>query len=490
MSIIGFDNFLTNLNDNLKRVDVKEFAQFIDAFTYLRLDAFLLKERVTMNLNGNEILLALDKFLNDELVPNQYKCLLLNKLFPIVKRISESVNGSIYILTINTNETKPLLVCKKSKSIYSDSLSYEYYVGIVLNQLRLDGNNSFALTFGKILCDESSYSSSSICGICGDIDDQLKNLQLHVFSEYISSTRSRLISLEDLILNYSKYDNQGGNREQSILKVLCILLLNLKNANERVQFTHYDLHLKNVLIIDFHKYTTLKIGPYTFSARFWPVIIDFGRSHVSPSGMTGGGTSGLKFKDYVTNKEYNNLKEFQRDIFNYPFVTSDESLLRKCRYLIHEMIKKPRVYQFIRSNNLTESTILETFFLDENNYLNLGITPIKQNINFDVVRLVMSTCVLMKTLQFKFIMHYMEEFFPFYIPEYFHLPREYDLFGFDLNKFINLLYKKTSFQTGGAKAVANVVTANAIKEPIGMSFQVRNYTPAKEYIYENAILHN
>ena len=78
---------------------------------------------------------------------------ILNDIFKFKYMIrNNSVNGQTFVFEINpSNWFYPKLLIKVPRNTfpYADSVSYEYYVGKTLNQLRYDNIEHFALVYGR-----------------------------------------------------------------------------------------------------------------------------------------------------------------------------------------------------------------------------------------------------------------------------------------------------------------------------------------------------
>jgi len=150
----------------------------------------------------------------------------------------------------------------------------EYYIGIkAINKLRYIVPN-FVYTLGCFMYDKLGDSSSD------------KSMPFIVYEKIPGNTVYDLI-VKDL-LTFDKW-----------LIIFFQLLLALEVAQREVDFTHFDLHDKNVIIReqkDFNYSVLLDMSTYTINdPTFIPVIIDFGRSNCTIDGQTIGtyGREGL-----------------------------------------------------------------------------------------------------------------------------------------------------------------------------------------------------
>jgi serine/threonine protein kinase len=137
----------------------------------------------------------------------------------------------------------------------------EYYIGVKsINKLRYIVPN-FVYTLGSFMSDKLGDSS----------------MPFIVYEKIPGKTVYDLI-VKDL-LTFDKW-----------LIIFFQLLLALEVAQREVDFTHFDLHDKNVIIReqkDFNYSVLLDMSTYTINdPTFIPVIIDFGRSNCTVDGQT------------------------------------------------------------------------------------------------------------------------------------------------------------------------------------------------------------
>lgn len=144
----------------------------------------------------------------------------------------------------------------------------EYYIGIkAINKLRYIVPN-FVYTLGCFMCDKLCDSSSE------------KSMPFIVYEKIPGKTVYDLIVKdEEVPFTFDKW-----------LVIFFQLLLALEVAQREVDFAHFDLHHKNVIIReqkDFNYSVLLDMSTYTINdPTFIPVIIDFGRSNCTVDGQT------------------------------------------------------------------------------------------------------------------------------------------------------------------------------------------------------------
>jgi serine/threonine protein kinase len=175
------------------------------------------------------------------------------------------------------------VVIKKARSSRFDTITLrDFCVGISINKI-LDEAPFFVRTLG---CYEHS-SKNAPFGRTSRSDGNVIRSSLtrysrgfHIVTEFVDG-----ISLKSFIKN-KKSDFTG------FLNIFFQILLGLETAQHRLNFSHYDLHTDNVILV--HQQTveiTLHGYTYRSSYMYRPVMIDFGLSTVFSNGETVGQTS-------------------------------------------------------------------------------------------------------------------------------------------------------------------------------------------------------
>ena len=232
----------------------------------------------------------------------------LNDTFKVVKFIEQkSANGLIYVVKLKKSKSKySKLLIKIQRSELADPASYEYYVGLALNVLRDMSVPNFGLVYGRFNCGFNP-SGKTICD---------KNYQdkTYVLYEYITSLSDKTMTLYDYIIS----DKISKERKSpNLVNILIMLMISLQKAQDIMGFTHYDLHLGNVLLVQLNKtynfvyeYNGKK---YDIVLDYFPFIIDYGRSYVNPD-MVDGIVDG-KIYDSDKNEYYKSFKKYQERVW-------------------------------------------------------------------------------------------------------------------------------------------------------------------------------
>jgi hypothetical protein len=418
---------------------------------------------------------------------------LYNKFFKITKVLPiDSANGRIFLISLKDDLLKQgvsseILVKIPLTVNESDSVCYEYYIGLALNSLRINHyTNHFALVYGKVLCgfddriDPNVDTDLSNIKLC----DSTKDLKIHLVYEYIRNTTTKSVHTFEQYMktlvsrDYSK--NQKRKIEEDLIRLLIILMYTLQVAQDNLEFTHYDLHMSNVLVVQLNKPEKVRIK-YNNEEMFIvtdviPHIIDYGRSYVRPEYVRGDEDN--TFTDVQLNKKFTTFKEYQDTLFNKRdwIITNkqedlsfiDDQLTRAVfKYVYRQTLftdKRGNFYYNLngkRNYDLSDDIVSVNFkkmIIDDiynkespenngGNYIetrsgikvtkyNLGITSYKFNPKYDFyrfTRLVLDFLLEESSSNLNYIdMWYdldvqLETEYPFYDPNYFSLPCDYHI---------------------------------------------------------------
>ena len=300
------------------------------------------------------------------------------KLFKIKSVLPiSSVNGIIIVIETRSKKNiidNQLLVKIPQNLQYTDSVTYEWYIGQVVNSLRVNKwSDNFALVYGLINCNFNSditYYMTNIAKLkkqYGDTEtwsDRLTiktkleiekaKLDLHIMSknhlcegdspkphiiyEYLRNIKTnKTETLEAYIKRLSNPDlnlEQKKNIELNIVKIMIMLMYSLQVAQDHLDFVHYDLHLGNVLVIELERPETVSITyedkKFTFMSNAIPYIIDYGRSYVNPK--TAGEIIGSSaYSDtQLSSRIFKSFKSYQSALFKnqyFPGKLTDKNIL-------------------------------------------------------------------------------------------------------------------------------------------------------------------
>ncbi len=395
---------------------------------------------------------------------------IFNNLFTISKYINQvSSNGVVYIVKVKNSKSKfSKLLIKAAKNKTADPTSYEYYIGTCLNQLRYKNIQNFSLVYGRFVCGFNpeipqkgiDLSKKNIC------DDKFP-YKTHVLYEYIATESGKVETLD----SYIEY-LWGNDINFDLMNILLMLMISLQHAQDELNFTHYDLHLENVLVVKLnapYKFTyKYKDKTYDIILNYYPFIIDFGRSYIDPKKVDN--IIKEEIIDTDTNKKYTTFKEYQDACWeNLDYILMLNNKLDKQIYdqIIKNLMEKLNKQKFrekiinrINKENGTKYTdkdlnvdlILNYYYKNNLGQITIGIKSNQFSQKFDFYRLIKSMCSSINKIDsnlsiWNILYKELESAYPFYIPFYQHLPKDYKSFTGDFERPIDIadyLYDTTS----------------------------------------------
>ena len=236
--------------------------------------------------------------------PDSTQCLLLNhKLRPNIKKLFDNFktfksltkvedlltehgkNASILLLTYAKNNYKTNAIMKLQNSSNSDSLVYEYLMGLEINGYRSRFPN-FIETYGlyerdqkfKLYNNVEKFKNKFVYNAAREpelirqfVEERTKNALL-VESVNKSVTLDKKLTDENFIKNELIY----------VLFQIYYTLYKLRS-----EFAHYDLHPGNVLLYEPYKLTQfvyhIDNKEYAFCSKYVVKMIDYGRCYTKKS---------------------------------------------------------------------------------------------------------------------------------------------------------------------------------------------------------------
>ena len=439
----------------------------------------------------------------------------INNLF-IVEDIfpQNSVNGKAFVINtkdpiVDMSLKNKLLVVKVALTPESDSLSYEYYIGKFLNIMRYMGiTDVFALMYGRFSCEFNiDKAGDKLCNKKED-DDRKK---IHIITEYVRNVNTgKGLSLYNFInMRYKIKENMSYNEIYEYLSetnliirnIIKMILESLQRAQDMMSFTHYDLHLGNILIVEHEDARKYNTGADKFLAvKHMPHIIDYGRCYIDTSRVLEEYKL-LYNKREITyiddnEKRYTSFMEMQRNIYenvtfssgNYESVEMmvQEYMFKKwgndininnVRKYREEIYKK---YVGINKRDITEDEKKKYFRnansliygVPEDIYELVITTPTKPNYQHDMFKVVMSICNHMISnvqvvynngilnadgctdlvREWQQIKYELEEEFPIYLEEFTLLFKEIDNNIKNPSVLVDYLNNMNKVMTGGTNS--------------------------------------
>lgn len=185
------------------------------------------------------------------------------------------------------------------------------------------------------------------------------------------------------LYGFLQYD--ALERIEPAKEILMTLLIGLNIAHHQIDFTHYDLHMSNIIVEELE--TPQLISHHCkplFKTLFRPVIIDFGRSHVKIAGRHYGWEKPGE-QDFLKEEKMHvrQIGFWQHDVFNilcsyYEFFSLDGRLAADKLFLegLHENLENTQ-------STLEDAEENEVEELQENiKYWGEQIKKIEQRLKF------------------------------------------------------------------------------------------------------------
>lgn len=385
---------------------------------------------------------------------------LLNYIFKIDRVVPiNSENGKIFIIKTLSNKYKSskLLVKVASKDT-ADPISYEYYVGLTLNNLRIENNiEFFAVMYGRFFCGlDLSIENDKIDNmvLC---DDNRFNKKTHLLYEFIRNVETEeVLTLSDYIKKL--YSDGDVGIELNIINLMILVLYGLQVAQDKMDFTHYDLHVKNILVVKLSKLTEYRLRykdrDIIIVTDVIPHIIDYGKSYINPNVAV----SENGFKDYELNGEFDDFMMYQNTLFkNYVLDRNDTRYLEMIRgverhlhklayrYLYNRELMKEEEIQESDDTLYFKSYILQLYYNGISEIVDgkfriikcdFGIDSRVSNKKYDFFRICKSVSAMMSILSEKLQLHSkdlwknlgdkLELQYPFHDGLYYSLVSKYD----------------------------------------------------------------
>ena len=171
---------------------------------------------------------------------------------------------------------------------------HEFYLAAVtVNRLlETEAHGGFARVLGTFDCDCSADHPFGAVWVCPDDSLENQSSWSYVVYEHIGKADAvRSATLEELRLSQQTLLSffAGMSKPQiavELVNACLIAMLNLLAAQARFDFSHGDIHNKNIMLVETreeHEYTwTLQLPgrsyPVSIRSKYRPVFIDFGRS--------------------------------------------------------------------------------------------------------------------------------------------------------------------------------------------------------------------
>lgn len=260
------------------------------------------------------------------------------------KRIgSDSVKGIAF--KANLKDISDMFVLKVPKE---EDLIHEFFVGTHLNNLRGQVLN-FSYIYGAFDCNFPELIEKNIYNVCSN--------KINIVNYIIQENIRNNISFREFSATCSF---------KNFILVYLQVVLAIAYANDIYQYTHYDLHYDNVLIVE-SSYEVVIPYPYKsdiiyIKTKYVPFIIDYGFSHLrvdnydySYNGRTKIGNINL----YISNP----LQDFFKLLTTLAISSKPENYNKGIHYLLTYFIKDISPNRDIAMQQLNEIYKSTSFYL-------------------------------------------------------------------------------------------------------------------------------
>jgi hypothetical protein len=359
----------------------------------------------------------------------------INALFRIYKVIDlKSANGKVLILEVKSSRKQKVIV-KVPLTNSADPLSYEYYVGLSLNMLRMRDVPICSLLYSRFVCGVD-VEEGEVCGKGDGVS--------HLVYEYIRSADGTVLSLSEYISKELTEDPDIV--QENLLNMLVYLMVYLQKAQDMMAFTHYDLHLDNIMLINVDNEVIEELEYKgkrgKIAMKFIPKLIDYGRAYIKSESAV----KRFVYNDIEEKKKYTSFQEFQQAIWQNKSYYLDPQSEQLVNDQITEYSNNQKLMEYAGCR--TREELVRKFYLDNENVIKHDIKSYQFNPLSDMFRVTKTICAMVrrigklnnvsvwdywKTLDVK-----MTESYPFYVPRYYNLPKMYQSLNGRLNSPIEL----------------------------------------------------
>jgi hypothetical protein len=224
-----------------------------------------------------------------------------------IKRINSTTgaNGLIHLLAYEHSGYDACAVLKSSTDETADNLLYEFIVGLFINKLN-QTYRCFIETFGiYTYATRASYDHFKALKQMNVAQEDLTNhLKPMLKVDMVGACRNptaTCILIQCLPDTKSLYDKMGS--DEFVRDHLHVVLYQIYYVLAKVAgyFTHYDLHLDNILIMYLPEKTHFSYG-VSFESRHLAKIIDYGRCFFNDPSSKGPFSSSPDFYKLLCNE--------------------------------------------------------------------------------------------------------------------------------------------------------------------------------------------
>lgn len=200
----------------------------------------------------------------------------VQKFIKNIEKINEGEQGSIYKAEIMLDENKVILKIPKNETHFEGYFK-EYFLGaFIMNKMRYY-IPTFMYTLGSFICPYEEIQSligiSTIKSLCNKND---KTTIFVMYEQIEGETMMNLLTNNNI--NFEEY-----------LEVFIQLCVSLEIAQREVNFTHFDLHVGNLMVKkvkNLQYNVNLDLITYNFKVNLLPIVVDYGFSTATIDGKT------------------------------------------------------------------------------------------------------------------------------------------------------------------------------------------------------------
>lgn len=208
----------------------------------------------------------------------------VRKIFGNPYLINTTADSKIYITPLTgEGEEKGVVIMKVCTADNEEIAIHESFVSLMATNFLRKKIPNFVFTFGSFYC--GGVSEETWCQ--GKISDISQN------SEHLTRFESSYILQEAIFPSEELYRKLRTCSSDQFLNWFLQVLLSINYAHQEIDFTHYDLHVSNVLIRPLPPSTCKRILCFPFRGKeiYIPVediavIIDFAYSHAKIDGKS------------------------------------------------------------------------------------------------------------------------------------------------------------------------------------------------------------
>lgn len=244
-----------------------------DLFSRCDLDEFNPEDFNIKRLDINRLRLEYENSFFNPQFHKKLRCILSsNPTDEIIKYMANNMKltgaDSVYGIALIGKGESDLFVIKTTKVDDYVATLHEILVGLYINQLKELVPN-FIYTYDGFYCSKPLTQGKKLISWCTYSNDNKKDN--HFYIENVKNSRTFRDIVSDLNLD-------------EFLQIYLQIINALNVAYIKLDFTHYDLHNENVLVVEMDKIVSIPLyfndKTFFINTKYVAYIIDFGNSYV------------------------------------------------------------------------------------------------------------------------------------------------------------------------------------------------------------------